>query len=284
MIKLSECHRAPTTNISDVTLRVSNLERSLRFYKGILGFTTIAVDAHTAQLFVNDNKVLITLIQTEKQDRKRKRTTGLYHVALLLPNRDDLARFLHHLVSYNVPFGASDHIVSEAIYLHDPDGNGIEVYCDRPKETWQWVHEGIVMETKQLDAANLLTEKRGEWRFIPEDTLLGHLHLHVPDLNSYEALYQALGFTKVTEYPGAVFMSAGKYHHHIAINIWNGLHASPPTDKQPGLDSFTIVYYSAAERNKAIQNIRQLNIHVNETENSYKITTQCRYSIYLIVK
>ena len=154
----------------------------------------------------------------------RRGRFGLYHFALLLPDRMALGRFAAHLLRLGLRPGMSDHAVSEALYLSDPDGLGIEVYADRPRTSWAYRGDELVMTTEPLDISGLLTAGRGdEWRGAPEGTSMGHVHLHVGNLEKAEAFYhRTLGFDKkVWSYPGALFFSAGGYHHHLGTNIWS---------------------------------------------------------------
>ena len=148
---------------------------------------------------------------------------GLYHFAILLPSRAELGRFLRRLAELGVRAGASDHFVSEALYLSDPDGLGIEVYADRPRDQWEADGREIRMATVPLNAAELVAEAGEErWDGMLAGTVMGHLHLHVGDLVEAEAFYhRALGLDKVVwSYPGALFLSAGGYHHHLGMNTW----------------------------------------------------------------
>lgn len=169
----------------------------------------------------------------------------MYHFALLLPSRNDLARILRHFIQIRYPLqGASDHLVSEAIYLADPDGNGIEIYSDRPSAAWNWENGEVEMATVPLDAENLLAEGDGEaWTGLPSNTLMGHIHLHVSELQKTEEFYiQGLGFNIVNRYGRqALFISTGGYHHHIGLNTWNGVGAPAPLENSVGLKRFSLV-------------------------------------------
>jgi catechol 2,3-dioxygenase len=154
----------------------------------------------------------------------RRGRFGLYHFAILLPDRAALGRFAAHALGLRLRPGMADHAVSEALYLSDPDGLGIEVYADRPSASWTYRGDELVMTTEPLDLDDLLTAGEGEvWSIAPEGTTMGHVHLHVGDLARADAFYhRALGFDKtVWSYPGALFFSAGGYHHHLGTNIWS---------------------------------------------------------------
>ena len=177
---------------------------------------------------------------------KPRRTTGLYHFAILVPSRAALGRSLRRLVDARYPLtGAADHLVSEAIYLDDPDGLGIEIYRDRPRDSWRRLAGGqIAMSTDPLDVQNVLDEPGAEtaWNGLDAATVMGHVHLHVPHLDTAEQFYCGrIGFDPMLRgYPGALFVSAGGYHHHLGLNTWAGVGAPPPPENAVGLQSFTI--------------------------------------------
>jgi len=220
-----------------VSLQVSDLARSLAYYSGVLGLRVVEQGAHTATLATEDGVTpLLHLEQRAGTTPLRPHSRlGLYHFALLLPDRAALGRFLGHLAETGTRIGASDHLVSEAIYLHDPDGLGIEVYADRPRATWRRSNGEIEMTTIPLDTESVLAAGAGEpWTGLPAGSVMGHLHLHVADLDVASRFYHgALGLDRtVWSYPGALFLSAGGYHHHLGLNTWAGAHASPPSRLQ----------------------------------------------------
>lgn len=261
---MSVFHEKPITHINHVAIKVAQLERSLLFYKNILGMQVLSETPEQVELTADGVTPLVTLVEIENAVIPSMRTIGLYHFAILLPTRTDLAHFLQHIMDKNIPFGASDHHVSEAIYLEDPDGNGIEVYADRPSESWAWIHEQVTMVTERINAPELLKLKTKNWNVIPSDTVLGHLHLHVDDLESAKVFFEALGFSVVSEFHGAVFMSAGKYHHHIACNIWNGPDAVSPANNFVGLQSFSVTYNDNTVRNRTIERLEKLSVKVTD--------------------
>jgi catechol 2,3-dioxygenase len=179
--------------------------------------------------------VLVALDSKSGVTPRRRGTLGLYHFAILLPDRASLGRFAEHLASLNVRAGMADHLVSESLYLYDPDGLGIEVYADRPRESWQRRDRELAMATDPLDVENLIAAGTGEkWAGVPPGTTMGHMHLHVGTLQGAEDFYhRALGFDKIVwSYPGALFMSAGGYHHHLATNVWSAGPAPKPHEAQ----------------------------------------------------
>ncbi|MCA1034924.1 VOC family protein [Bacillus infantis] len=255
-------HEAPLTYASQITLKVSDLERSILFYKEIIGLKVLREDTGSAELTADGKTVLIVLVQPPAIEQKSARSAGLYHFALLLPDRPSLASALAHLIQAGWPLqGASDHLVSEAIYLADPDGNGIEIYADRPTESWTWEGGMVRMDTAALHAGDLLAmEEKMPWKGIPGDTIMGHIHLHVSDLKAAEEFYvKGLGFNIAAEYGGqALFLSTGNYHHHIGINTWNGIGAPPARENAPGMKDFKLLYPDTKSIRAAAERIRKL--------------------------
>lgn len=249
-------HTAPHTFVSAVHLFVADLERSFTFYTKLLGFQLLDKSDNQIRLTVDGVHPLLTIEQPDDIRAKARRTTGLYHFAILLPNRSDLAKSVLHLSRNQWPIGSSDHLVSEAIYLSDPDGNGIELYADRDPAQWQWRDQQIHMTVDPLDFDNLLLEINNDspWEGLPSKTLIGHIHLHVAYIEEAERYYQdALGFDIVCRYGGqASFLSTGKYHHHIAINTWAGVGAPKPAHNQVGLKHFTLTFPTEQKRQEAV--------------------------------
>jgi catechol 2,3-dioxygenase len=236
-----------TTHIGSVALTVASLEQSLAFYRDVLGFEVARQTEATATLAVGGSSYLVELAELPGARPKPRHSTGLYHFAILVPSRLELARSLRRLVIADWPLqGVADHGVSEALYLADPDGNGIEIYRDRPREQWPQRNGLLEMTTDPLDLANLLQEldrhPRSEAGLMSE-TVIGHVHLHVGNLAAAEAFYcSVLGFDVVQRsYPGALFVSAGGYHHHLGLNTWAGAGAPPPPVDAAGLRFFTVV-------------------------------------------
>lgn len=236
-------HQKPNLYTSHVQLKVSSLEHSVEFYTTIIGFQILEQTANTAYLTVDGTTSLISLIEAPHAVSQQG-FTGLYHVALLLPTRTDLGNIIQHFIQTNTRLGAADHDVSEALYLNDPDGNGIEIYIDRPEQEWTWNREGQVqMVTEQLNFQAILAAADGTWNGLPKGTVIGHMHLSVSDLAQTAAFYtNVLDFNIVCEYGSqALFVSTGNYHHHIGFNTWHSAgHPSLP-DNAVGLQSFTVV-------------------------------------------
>lgn len=270
-----EFHRPPHTFVGQVDLRVANLERSLAFYQNVIGFQILEQSKKKAVLTADGKTPLVTIEQPENVIPKQPHRTGLYHFAILLPTRSDLAKVLLHFIQIRYPLqGGSDHLVSEALYLADPDGNGIEIYADRPSSTWNWNNGEVVMSTEPLDVENLLAEGRdGSWKGLPSDTVIGHIHLHVSELQKTEQFYrEGLGFDIVSRYGRqALFISTGGYHHHIGLNTWNGVGIPAPSENSVGLKKFSLVLPSDEARNQIIDRLRKIDASVTE-ENGVFVT------------
>jgi catechol 2,3-dioxygenase len=225
------------THVDSVQLTVSDLDRSVRFYTERIGFVEHGRDGAVATMGAADRALLV--LHESRSAPRARRTTGLYHFAILVPTRSDLARAFRHLVEAGTHFqGYSDHLVSEAIYLADPDGNGIEIYRDRPRDEWPFMDGRLQMGSLPLDIQNLVADAgTAPWRGMPAGTFIGHVHLHVAHLDEGERFYRdALGFDLILRYAGtASFLSAGGYHHHVAINTWAGEGAPPPPAGAIGL-------------------------------------------------
>ncbi|MBZ9715186.1 VOC family protein [Deinococcus multiflagellatus] len=220
--------------LGPVELTVADLPRAAAFYRQVLGLTVLEDGAATATL----GRPGLPLVRVSAQPGARPAqptSPGLYHLALLLPTRADLARWVQHAASLGVRLGQSDHLVSEAFYLHDPDGHGIEVYRDRPRSEWRWTGGQVQMAGDPIDLPGLLAEPDAQRPFagLPEGTSVGHVHLRVTDLGDTEAFYRGvLGFDVVSRWPGALFVSVGGYHHHFGLNTWQSAGGRPaPQDR-----------------------------------------------------
>ncbi len=224
--------------ISEVSLLVEDLSRSIHFYREYLGMSLLNSSERKAVFTADGKTPLITIEQPIGVRPKEKGRTGLYHLALLYKNRQELANAVYSLIQRGYPLqGASDHLVSEAVYLEDPDGNGIELYADRPRENWRWQNNEIQMSTLPLDVHDLLKQRTDGYNQMNPDTIIGHIHLHVGNLEKAFTYYsKGLGLDAVLRYGNqALFMSTGGYHHHIGLNIWNGVGALPWSENSVGL-------------------------------------------------
>ena len=237
------------TSLGEVALRVADLGRSLRFYTGPFGLRLLGRRNGLAVLGA-DERPLLRLIERPNARPKPHSATGLYHFAVLLPDRAALGRLFLNLVKYGVPIeGAADHLVSEAIYLRDPDGNGIEIYRDRPREEWPMAGPEVRMANAPLDFDGIVAAAGDRpWDGIAPEARIGHVHLQVSDLAEAERFYcRILGFNVMQRWRGALFVSAGGYHHHIGLNVWSSLGGPPPPEDSAGLEYFEIRLPSAED-------------------------------------
>lgn len=252
---------ASSTRMGPVHLTVADLERSLGYYRQAIGLGVLDRDGRHASLGAGERELLVLV--EEPGARPAHGHTGLYHFALLLPDRTSLARFLAHAARSRIPLqGLSDHFVSEAVYLGDPDGHGIEIYADRPRELW----DGEVarrMTTLPLDVDDLLAELRDRtepFDGLPSGTLMGHVHLRVASIADTVAFYRdVLGFELTAQLGSqAAFLAAGGYHHHVGANTWESLDASPPPPGSAALRRATIVFPDAAERDRVLARVAEV--------------------------
>lgn len=239
------------TRIQDVVLRVQDLDAATRFYSELLGFTVVSRTDREIRLSASDEGRALLVLRTGPGIRRRDPSTpGLFHTAFLFPDRRELARTVRDVAERNWRFqGFADHGVSEAVYLADPEGNGIELYRDRPEKEWPRDAEGVVMGTEPLDVRALLAEApaaAGAPRVHPE-TIIGHIHLQVSELGRASAFYHDLLGLGVTQknYPGALFLADGGYHHHVGLNVWNSRGSGPASPQSAGLESFGLAVSEA---------------------------------------
>jgi catechol 2,3-dioxygenase len=234
------------THIKSVELKVKDLDRSLHFYSYLMGMIESTSGSSEAHLYSNkSNQHLVRLIEDKNALYPERKNTGLFHVAFRFPNRKELARVFLRLFENNYKFqGFSDHLVSEAIYLADPDDNGIELYADKPKQEWKWNNGQIEMDTLPLDLSSITKElnDKEQWSGIHPDTDIGHVHLKVSKLVFADMFYNHILRLKVTSnsYPGALFLAADGYHHHIGANVWQSRNGTSPPENSLGLLSYTI--------------------------------------------
>jgi catechol 2,3-dioxygenase len=230
----------PALRIRSVSLAVSDVPRSADFYERVLGLPLIAREQGGARLGPNAEHPALMLTDIVAPTPLPPGSTGLYHVAWLHPSRSSLADSLRRVAQAGWPFeGAADHGVSEAVYLSDPDGLGIELYADRPRDLWQRPADGhgVNITTLPLDLEDLLAQSsRQQTAAVPPDTAVGHVHLKVSDVPGAAAFYRdALGFSEQAQLPSAAFLSAGDYHHHVGLNSWQSQGATAAPDSAPGL-------------------------------------------------
>ena len=277
----------PHTTIGPVYLTVSDLARSESFYRDILGFKTLSRQDDTLTLTADGASPLLILKGQPGARPKSRHTTGLYHFAILVPSRTDLARSLRRLIDVRCPLqGASDHRVSEALYLADPDGNGIEIYRDRPRDAWAHQDGQVQMSIDPLNTEGLLAELKESdhsWNSLSPGTIIGHIHLHVADLRQAEAFYNGvLGFEIMLRYgPSALFLSAGGYHHHIGLNTWAGVGAPPPPPDAVGLRQFVVALPNRDELERVAERVRQAGIATEQTEDGILVRDPSQNGVLL---
>ncbi len=246
------------THVGRVRLQVSDLRRSVAYYEQVLGLQVYTGTAHSATLGPHgEHRPLVTLETRSGVTRARRGSLGLYHFAILLPDRASLGRFAAHVSSLRAPVGMADHLVSEALYLSDPDGLGIEVYADRPRNLWRQNGHELMMTTEPLDVADLIAAGgQRPWDGMRAGTTIGHVHLHVGSLENAETFYHAaVGFDKmVWSYPGALFLAAGGYHHHLGTNTW--LRGAPANANEARLIDWELVVPSDNDVVAAMESVR----------------------------
>lgn len=245
---LFDLHAAPM-RIGAVALKVRDLPRVSEFYQSVLGLEVIEATTRHARLGTHGT-TLLHLAGDPSLVPLDPRQAGLHHTAFLMPSRADLGRWLAHAQARRVPLqGASDHLVSEALYLADPEGNGIEIYADRPAQHWQTPDGTVRMDTRRLNLPDLLEAAAGAgWAGLPQGASIGHVHLQVGDTQAADEYYQGLlGFDIAARYPGASFYGSGGYHHQLAGNIWHSQQAGRRDARMAGLESVEIILRDAAD-------------------------------------
>jgi catechol 2,3-dioxygenase len=258
--------------IGAVGLKARDLPRLTDFYSSAIGLQVIDRDSTTARLGAGG----VTLLELEAAPNAipdDPRTAGLYHTAFLHPTRADLARWLVHVAQTRVPLsGASDHLVSEAIYLDDPEGNGIEVYRDRKPEEWRWNGDRIQMATDRLDLDNLAADAGNTaYAGAPDGLRVGHIHLRVGDLGATQKFYcDVLGLDPTAGRGGALFMSSGRYHHHVGSNVWHSAGAGQRDADRAGLSWFAIEAADGTTRDTEVSRLKAAAVPVHAIENGYE--------------
>jgi catechol 2,3-dioxygenase len=255
-------------------LVVTDLAAVSNFYQTILGLSVIEKSTSGVVLGVGD-KPLLTLTTRGDVARAPRNAAGLFHTAFLMPSRQELAHWLAHAAQRNIQLeGASDHLVSEALYLSDPEGNGIEVYADRKPDDWTYHSDGTVeMATHRLDLQALYdSASKTEWRGMAPDAAIGHMHLQVGNVPEADRFYEGvLGLKKMASYPGASFFASGAYHHHIAANVWNSRNAGARSDIMTGLSDYSLSFNDRASLDTVLANLEGLEIPVTRTTEGYSL-------------
>ncbi|PKR77095.1 glyoxalase [Halalkalibacillus sediminis] len=266
-------HQLPTKHIEKISLNVTDLEKSIEFYKHILGFDILTKHENHVELTLDGERALVELVQPANAEPLDPNKTGLFHVAYLVPKRADLANALYYFLSEEFPIqGASDHGVSEAIYLADPDGNGIEIYADRDEKDWKWSAGQVKMMTEPIQSEELIARRTpGGWNGLPQETTIGHIHLQVHNLALAEPFYRKIGFEKVANYGSqAFFIADQKYHHHIGLNIWRSANSQPKESTEAGLNWFR-VKMTESERKNTLRGLLELDYDVNQSLDYYEV-------------
>jgi catechol 2,3-dioxygenase len=251
------------THIGRVRLRVGDLERSLRFYRDVLGLGIAREEGSKVALAPRSSPRELILLEERPGIRRRPSRpvmTGLYHVALLVPSRAELGRALLGLNQAQYPLrGMSDHAVSESLYLDDPDGNGLEIYADRSREQWP-IRDGVVqMTVDPMDVEGVISAAQPvslPWRGLPAGTVVGHVHFTVSDLERAVRFYRnVIGFDMMMRVPSLAAVSAGGYHHHLNLNTWAGEGAPPDSDQVAGLAGWELRVPDARARRDLIDRL-----------------------------
>ena len=238
MSELPFAASAPT-HIGRIGLVARDANALSAYYRDVVGLKELGHSNGHITLGVGD-RPLMEIEQSTAVRPDDPRSAGLYHTAFLLPSRTDLGRWIKHAIENRIRLdGASDHLVSEALYLTDPEGNGVEIYADRPKESWDWNGKSVRMATDPLDAEGIIASASGapDWTGAPDNSLIGHVHLRVGDVRAAEGFWnEDVGFDTVLNYGGqAVFLSTGGYHHHVGANMWQSRGAGVREDDRSGL-------------------------------------------------
>lgn len=278
----------PKAKIGQVHLQVSDIEASLKFYKSFLGFKIVEKTSQMVSLSADGKLPYLVSLSKAKSNNNSKSRAGLYHFAILLPQRKHLGSFLSHLLKHKDEIkidGFSDHLVSEAIYIRDPDNIGIEIYNDRDSSEWVWQDNKVRMTLDPLDMDRLLKESTQSWSEFPLKTTIGHVHLHVSSLVKAKMFYsEILGFSNTSSMQGALFFAAGKYHHHIATNVWLGENIPTASTDVPGLGYFTIIFSNRDKLNDVVKRFEYHKISVKKLDdNLFSIFDDDNISIHLVV-
>lgn len=284
---MSIYHQPPIGFVSSVSIQVLNLQRAIEFYTNTLGLTVLNQDEYQVEFSANGKDSLLSIVQLENGIKKVPRTTGLYHFAILLPSRKELGKILNHFIKNQVPLhGASNHGISEAIYLSDPEGNGIEIASDTDPKKWKWKNGqlDVFSENGPMDIKSVLSESQDEeFTKLPADTIMGHIHLHASELKNIRRFYEeALGMDVVIDLPRqALFFSYGKYHHHLAVNVWNGIGAPTPPSNSVGLRNFLLRLPDSISLEEIESNFMNMKIPYSTTEKGLAVRDPSGNNIFV---
>lgn len=275
----------PST-MGHIALSVADLERSLAYYQDGIGLKLRSRTNGTAHLGAGGEDLLI--LQEKRGAKHVRRAAGLYHFALLLPSRRELARTIQHLQASNTPIGgASDHAVSEALYLTDPDGHGIEIYRDRGRDEWEYPNDLLKITVEPFDAAGVMStlqDSEASWTGLHPDTIMGHVHLHIADVAAAEHFYhQLLGFDIMARYGAqASFLSYNDYHHHLGMNTWAGAGVPPAPPEAARLEWYEIRIRETAVYNQILSNLDKANYPYQQQDSGLTVQDPSGNQIHLI--
>ncbi len=261
-----------SASIGAITIGVADLESQASFYQDVIGLQIQDRSLAEVQLGIGGYPLLKLI--SRPNGKMYPTSTGLFHFAILLPTRAYLGQWLQHLLQLGLDLeGAADHLVSEALYLRDPEGNGIEIYRDRPRDTWTYADGFIKMATLPLNYESLLKEAdKRDFTGLPDNTYMGHIHLQVNNLNSNLRFYRDIvGLDVKAQLPGAGFLSAGGYHHHIGLNTWRSQNALPPPSDALGLIRYELILPGEGKRDQLLERLNELKVTVNDHNSSPSI-------------
>ena len=279
----------PTLSLGEVSLKVNNLKKQADFYQEVIGLHIIEESDQKVSLGIKESgEILVSLVEIP-ETKKVRFSTGLYHLALLVPTRKDLGGVLRHLLEIQAPIdGGADHGYSEALYLTDPEGNGIEIYCDKPRVEWDIKEDGQIKGvTLEMDAEGVLMSSTDSLEKMPVGTKMGHVHLTVAQHEENEVFYRdLLGFTLTDDLGGfARFYAVDGYHHHVGTNNWLGEELSKPTENSLGIDYYKINWLKVTSFNQMKDNLKEKGYELlNEGLNEFQITDPNGIIIHMELK
>ncbi|MEI4768991.1 VOC family protein [Psychrobacillus sp. FJAT-51614] len=274
------------SRVKEVSLIVSDVDKLTTFYQQVIGFDILIAEQNKVTLTADGKTPLLVLEEVENSVEKPLGTTGLYHFAILLPDHSSLGTMLLHLSETEYPMqGASNHQYSDALYLADPDGNGIEIYTDLPPANWERDKDGgYVGGSYPIDFESLVKQATPSWNGLPDDTRIGHMHLQASELEITEQFYvDGLGFDITSKGNGSLFLSKDHYHHHIALNIWSGTGLPAPPDNSKGLRKFSIIF-TQEELDKAKTELKRLDFPFEENDSFILVKDPSGNTLEIIAK
>jgi catechol 2,3-dioxygenase len=276
----------PAAHVGEVHLTVRDFKKSIPFYRDILGFKVHSNENGKAHLGAGRDDILV--LRENPDARIPRFASGLYHFAVLVPSRFELARVLRSMGENDLQLGFGDHIVSEAIYLSDADGNGIEIYRDRPRSEWYDKDGNFMMGTLPVDVQGVLGElvnEKDEWRGLDPETKLGHMHLKSSNVNRDLPFYRdVVGLDEMANLGNAAFLSAGGYHHHLGMNSWESANAAPPEPDSVGLEYYTIDLPNDEDFERVINRLVQAGAKLQDTEQGVQVRDPSQNAVVLRVK